>query len=110
MCVVLLLLLLLQDCAAGRFSGGRGNALFHSLFSPLTAPPFPDLSTQPNNPTQTTGARSVEDLDKVRYAKGNTSTAAIRKHMQKTMQDHAAVYRTQDSLAEGKVKIDEVCR
>ena len=28
--------------------------------------------------------------------------------MQKTMQDHAAVYRTQDSLAEGKVKIDEV--
>ena len=30
------------------------------------------------------------------------------KNMQKTMQDHAAVYRTQDSLAEGVVKIDQV--
>jgi succinate dehydrogenase/fumarate reductase flavoprotein subunit len=27
--------------------------------------------------------------------------------MQKVMQDHAAVYRTQESLAEGKVFIDE---
>lgn len=39
------------------------------------------------------GERSVEDLDKVRFAKGSTSTASIRKKMQKTMQDHAAVYR-----------------
>lgn len=52
----------------------------------------------------------MEDLDKIRYAQGSTPTATIRKHMQKTMQDHAAVYRTQDSLAEGVVKIDEVCK
>jgi succinate dehydrogenase/fumarate reductase flavoprotein subunit len=28
--------------------------------------------------------------------------------MQKTMQDHAAVYRTQETLAEGVTKIDQV--
>lgn len=50
----------------------------------------------------------MADLDKVRYASGSTPTASIRKAMQKTMQDHAAVYRTQDSLAEGVQKIDEV--
>jgi len=55
------------------------------------------------------GEQALADLDAVRYAEGHTPTAAIRRDMQKTMQDHAAVYRTAESLAEGAGKIDAVC-
>lgn len=54
------------------------------------------------------GMESVADLDKLRYAEGSTPTAEIRGEMQAVMQEHAAVYRTSELLAEGKGKIDEV--
>jgi len=54
------------------------------------------------------GMESVSDLDKLRYAEGSTPTAEIRSDMQAVMQEHAAVYRTSDLLAEGKTKIDDV--
>lgn len=53
---------------------------------------------------------SIANLDKVRYAKGAVKTADLRLKMQKCMQDHAAVYRTQESLAEGCVKIDAIAK
>lgn len=40
--------------------------------------------------------------------RAGTPTAEIRRNMQKTMQDYAAVFRTQETLAEGCVKIDGV--
>ena len=52
------------------------------------------------------GAASVANLDALRHAKGPRATAGLRLEMQKAMQAHAAVYRTQDSLAEGCVKVD----
>lgn len=54
------------------------------------------------------GDESLARLDKIRYAKGSLSTAEIRKKMQRTMQNHAAVFRTQDVLKEGTEKIAEV--
>lgn len=56
------------------------------------------------------GMESLENLDKLRYSDGSISTAEIRNEMQDVMQEHAAVYRTSDTLAEGKVKIDEVVK
>ena len=53
------------------------------------------------------GLESIESLDKMRYASGGTPTAAIRADMQKVMQDNAAVYRTQETLALGKDLIDK---
>jgi len=53
------------------------------------------------------GMESLGVLDALRYAKGSLSTADIRLNMQKVMQDNAAVYRTQETLAEGKVLIDQ---
>lgn len=47
------------------------------------------------------GEASVANIDKLRFASGNTSTAEIRLNMQKTMQNHAAVFRTGDVLKEG---------
>jgi succinate dehydrogenase (ubiquinone) flavoprotein subunit len=63
--------------------------------------------TQPELPKDA-GLGSLQNLDKLRYAKGPRPTADVRVNMQKTMQNHAAVYRTQDSLAEGCKKMDEV--
>jgi len=54
------------------------------------------------------GADSFARLEKFRTADGDKSTAAIRLDMQKTMQDHCAVFRTDESLAEGVDKMSKV--
>jgi len=52
------------------------------------------------------GEASVANIDKLRFATGNTNTADIRLKMQKTMQTHAAVFRTGDVMREGIVKMN----
>ena len=54
------------------------------------------------------GAESIERFDKIRNSDGKTSTAKIRDEMQKCMQLHAAVFRTEDSLSKGAEKMDEI--
>eukprot|EP00803_Ostreobium_quekettii_P010649 evm.model.scf_637EXC.1 EVM.evm.TU.scf_637EXC.1 scf_637EXC:32068-41378(+) len=53
------------------------------------------------------GELSVSRIDKLRNAKGSLTTAQVRKDMQKIMQNHAAVFRTSESLKEGVQKIDQ---
>lgn len=53
------------------------------------------------------GQETIARLDKIRNAKGSLSTAAIRRSMQRTMQNNAAVFRTQETLEEGNGLIDE---
>ena len=52
--------------------------------------------------------KALERFDQLRHADGNTPTAAIRLNMQRTMQRYGAVFRSGDTLAEGKQKISEV--
>jgi succinate dehydrogenase / fumarate reductase, flavoprotein subunit len=52
--------------------------------------------------------KSLARFDALRHAKGSTPTAQIRMAMQRTMQKDAAVFRTGETLAEGKQKISEV--
>ena len=47
------------------------------------------------------GNSAVERLDRLRYADGSRSTAEVRLEMQRTMQTHAAVFRTGEVLQEG---------
>jgi succinate dehydrogenase / fumarate reductase flavoprotein subunit len=54
------------------------------------------------------GDEAVARLDKLRNAKGKTPTADIRLKMQRVMQEHAAVFRTGDSLQEGIAKLEQV--
>jgi len=56
------------------------------------------------------GMKTLADLDKMRYADGATPTAVIREKMQGVMQEKAAVYRTEEVLAEGKAEIDVVVK
>jgi succinate dehydrogenase / fumarate reductase flavoprotein subunit len=51
------------------------------------------------------GDEAIAKLDKLRHAKGSLKTAEIRKNMQRTMQNNAAVFRTGEVLQEG---IDEM--
>lgn len=60
--------------------------------------PLPDSVSDP----------AIAHLDKVRHASGSTPTAQVRDQMQRTMQKHAAVFRTGDSLNEGKTKMQEI--
>ena len=50
----------------------------------------------------------ITRFDKIRHANGTLRTAEIRKNMQKTMQNHAAVFRDKATLAEGSSKITSV--
>lgn len=54
------------------------------------------------------GDASFARLEKYRNADGNMKTADIRLNMQKAMQDHCAVFRTEESLSEGVKKIADV--
>jgi succinate dehydrogenase / fumarate reductase flavoprotein subunit len=51
---------------------------------------------------------SLARLDKFRHADGGTPTALIRNEMQRVMQADCAVFRTEQTLAEGQAKIDAV--
>jgi succinate dehydrogenase / fumarate reductase flavoprotein subunit len=51
---------------------------------------------------------SLARLDRFRHAKGGTSTAELRLEMQKIMQNNCAVYRTGETLQEGKGLINKV--
>jgi succinate dehydrogenase / fumarate reductase flavoprotein subunit len=51
------------------------------------------------------GQDSIERIDRLRNANGSRSTADIRLEMQRIMQNHAAVFRTGDTLNEGVEKL-----
>ena len=52
--------------------------------------------------------QALTRVDKFRHATGASPTSEIRREMQRTMQKHAAVFRDNDLLAEGKTLIDQV--
>ncbi len=63
----------------------------------------------PHNPlAKDAGDLAVGRLDRLRHAKGTRRTAEIRLDMQRVMQNHAAVFRTGESLAEGVQKLGVV--
>jgi succinate dehydrogenase (ubiquinone) flavoprotein subunit len=54
------------------------------------------------------GEESVANLDWVRNANGSVPTADLRLKMQKTMQNHAAVFREEKTLQEGVKKMSSI--
>ena len=52
--------------------------------------------------------RCLDNVERLRTANGDKPTADIRLDMQKKMQHHAAVYRTQKTLEEGVEEIDRI--
>ncbi len=54
------------------------------------------------------GDKALSRLDYYRTKTGDTNPADLRLSMQKTMQNHASVFRTGDILTEGSKKIDKI--
>ncbi|MEQ9639955.1 MAG: succinate dehydrogenase flavoprotein subunit [Alphaproteobacteria bacterium] len=65
------------------------------------AEPIPDLP-------KGAGDDALARLDKLRHAKGGTPTAAIRDQMQRAMQETCAVFRTGETLEEGRKRVREI--
>ncbi|MCC7271938.1 MAG: succinate dehydrogenase flavoprotein subunit [Alphaproteobacteria bacterium] len=64
---------------------------------------------QPHKPLPASaGEHAIDRLDRIRNAGGGSPTSHIRLKMQRTMQNHCAVFRTGDVLREGCRLIDEV--
>ena len=79
----------------GRAAGHR----LGEIIKPGTAlPPLPKDSD----------SLALNRLDHFRFAKGGSPTAEVRYQMQRTMQADCAVFRTEQTLDEGKGKIDSV--
>jgi len=64
-------------------------------------------AAQPNLP-QSSIDKILERFHQLRFADGELPTAAIREKMQRTMQEHVAVFRTEETMATGLDKIQEV--
>jgi len=78
---------------------GRAAALrCGELIRPNTPhKPLPENILQP----------ALRHFDRIRNAKGAISTSQLRLRMQRTLQKHAAVFRTEDTLREGERLINE---
>ena len=67
---------------------------------------------KPNTPHPTLPEHATEKVmdrfDALRHSNGSTSTAELRLNLQKTMQTHAAVFRTGDSLSTGLDKVNDL--
>lgn len=79
-----------------------GRACAHTI-SELNKPGDSIPELKPNS-----GEESIANLDKIRNANGSILTSQLRLKMQKTMQMHAAVFRTGESLQEGCKKMNEI--
>jgi succinate dehydrogenase (ubiquinone) flavoprotein subunit len=103
------------ECASASVHGanrlGANSLLDIVVFGRAVSHRIKDIS-KPGAPLPTVpkdiGQESLDNVDKLRNAKGKHSTAEIRLKMQKTMQDNAAVFRTADTLKEGVKLIDGV--
>ena len=74
----------------------------------IRAAEFVDPKT-PNPKVNTASVdAAIARFDKVRYADGSVPTADLRLEMQKTMQEDAAVFRTDKTLAEGVEKMNVI--
>lgn len=65
-------------------------------------------NTKPNRFDKSVGEEAIARLDKIRFANGQKPTAQIRGEMQKCMQTHAAVFRTQETLEVGLEKMQNI--
>jgi succinate dehydrogenase / fumarate reductase flavoprotein subunit len=80
------------------FGRATGHRLGEIIKKEASQPPLPRGSEE----------MSLSRLDHFRYAKGGSPTSQIRNAMQRTMQADCAVFRTEETLQDGKGKIDAI--
>eukprot|EP00211_Chloroparvula_japonica_P004726 CAMPEP_0119118832 /NCGR_PEP_ID=MMETSP1310-20130426/579_1 /TAXON_ID=464262 /ORGANISM="Genus nov. species nov., Strain RCC2339" /LENGTH=612 /DNA_ID=CAMNT_0007108229 /DNA_START=109 /DNA_END=1948 /DNA_ORIENTATION=+ len=63
--------------------------------------PHPDLAAS-------AGEKTIQNIDALRFADGKYPVATLRENLQRTMQNHAAVFRVEKTLKEGVDKFDQL--
>lgn len=86
---------LLDLVVFGRASAHRARAVIQPNSKPA---PIPSAALD----------KALQRFSDIHHARGDLRTSEIREAMQRTMQSHAAVFRTADSLTEGVAKMSEV--
>lgn len=86
---------LLDLVVFGRAAGHRAREIVKPGSTPA---PIPEAALE----------KALDRFANIHHARGNTPTAHIREEMQRTMQNHAAVFRTSESLKEGVDLMDEI--
>ena len=67
-----------------------------------------DPGAKNQSPNKASLDQALDRFDRVRHAKGGTPTAELRFEMQKTMQEDAAVFRTEETLAQGVERMSAI--
>ncbi len=62
---------------------------------------------QPEFP-RNAGEKELDRFDRRRHANGTTTTAELRGEMQRTMQEHCAVFRTEELMREGRERLSSL--
>lgn len=69
---------------------------------------------KPNTPhknySKELGQEAISKVDKIRFSKGKYPTSKVRTFLQSAMQNHAAVFRVENSMREGIKKVDEALK
>lgn len=86
---------LLDLVVFGRAAAHRARAL---IDSESAVAPIPEAALE----------QALDRFAQTHHARGDTTTAEIRGAMQQTMQNHAAVFRSGESLAEGVKRMGEI--
>lgn len=86
---------LLDLVVFGRAAAHRARAVIQPNSKPA---PIPQSALE----------KALDRFAKIHHARGDLRTAEIRENMQRTMQTHAAVFRTADSLVEGVSKMKDI--
>lgn len=89
---------------------GANSLLDIVVFGRACANRVADISTPgaPHKPLPAdAGEESLSRIDTLRSSNGSLKTSKVRLQMQKIMQNDAAVFRTQETLEDGKRNIDE---
>jgi succinate dehydrogenase / fumarate reductase, flavoprotein subunit len=80
------------------FGRAAANRCAETIKSNAPLPPLPEASLD----------RILSRFDGLRYAKGENPTASLRLRMQRTMQNHAAVFRTGETMTAGVHLLEDV--
>lgn len=92
---------------------GANSLLDIVVFGRQAAITIGELMKPNANPVElptSAGDRTINRLDKLRHSSGPLPTAEIRRSMQKTMQNHAAVFRDGPVLRDGVQKMLDVAK
>jgi succinate dehydrogenase / fumarate reductase flavoprotein subunit len=67
-----------------------------------------EAGAKPRNAPESQTEKALDRFDRLRHANGSLPTSEIRGELQRAMQRDAAVFRTRETMEEGRTKVDQI--